>query len=57
IALEALMNLSIIHRDIKLDNVMVSTQKPLCVKLIDFGLATRTSEAEQGSSFFPVCYR
>ncbi|KAK7885965.1 hypothetical protein WMY93_025586 [Mugilogobius chulae] len=43
-ALQVLKDLSIIHCDLKMDNVMVvdHTQKPLRLKLIDFGMARRT---------------
>uniref|UniRef100_A0AAV2J1M7 Protein kinase domain-containing protein n=1 Tax=Knipowitschia caucasica TaxID=637954 RepID=A0AAV2J1M7_KNICA len=41
-ALHFLKELGIMHNDIKLDNIMLvdHLRKPLCVKLIDFGLAS-----------------
>ncbi|XP_055008869.1 homeodomain-interacting protein kinase 2-like [Boleophthalmus pectinirostris] len=58
-ALEELKKMSIIHTDVKLDNVMVVNRRkrPLEVKLIDFGLALPAEEAEVCSEFQVECYR
>ncbi|KAK7889556.1 hypothetical protein WMY93_025116 [Mugilogobius chulae] len=50
VALQALKDMSIIHADLKLDNVMVvdQSQRPLKIKLIDFGLSMYSSEAKAG---------
>ncbi|XP_028307216.1 homeodomain-interacting protein kinase 3-like [Gouania willdenowi] len=59
VALDFLKDLGIIHTDIKPDNVMVVSGKiqPLKVKLIDFGLAIRTSSMEPGLDIQPLGYR
>ncbi|XP_067435096.1 homeodomain-interacting protein kinase 1-like isoform X2 [Thunnus thynnus] len=58
-ALHALKTLKVIHSDIKLDNIMLVDREaqPLTVKLIDFGLAFRTSIAKQGGTHQATHYR
>ncbi|XP_040887771.1 homeodomain-interacting protein kinase 2-like [Toxotes jaculatrix] len=58
-ALEALKDNEVIHSDIKLDNIMLvdRSEQPLRVKLIDFGLAFETWEADQGSKHQITHYR
>ncbi|XP_068616130.1 homeodomain-interacting protein kinase 2-like [Brachionichthys hirsutus] len=57
-ALEFLKKYGLIHTDIKLDNIMtVDQQRPLRVKLIDFGLAMHRSQAELGMMIQPRLYR
>ncbi|KAK7916293.1 hypothetical protein WMY93_012054 [Mugilogobius chulae] len=58
-ALQALRDLSYIHCDLKLDNVMVvdRSQRPPQIKLIDFGMALHTSHARVGSKFLHKCNR
>ena len=58
-ALHALKTLKVIHSDIKLDNIMLVDREaqPLTVKLIDFGLAFRTSIAMQGGTHQATHYR
>ncbi|XP_072309008.1 homeodomain-interacting protein kinase 2-like [Eucyclogobius newberryi] len=58
-ALEVLKDWSIIHADIKFDNVMVvdHIQRPVQVKLIDFGLAMHASKARRGMKIQNTCYR
>ena len=49
-ALKALKKISVIHTDIKADNIMLVNRwtRPLKVKLIDFGLAMPRSKAKPG---------
>ncbi|XP_033843661.1 homeodomain-interacting protein kinase 2-like [Periophthalmus magnuspinnatus] len=58
-ALDVLKTYSIIHADVKLENVMVCdhSQRPIQVKLIDFGMALYASEARPGLLIQNVCYR
>ncbi|KAK7882855.1 hypothetical protein WMY93_029029 [Mugilogobius chulae] len=58
-ALVVLKDWSIIHSDLKLDNVMVCnrTQRPVQVKIIDLGLAFPVSKATTGMTLHHVCYR
>ncbi|XP_033824177.1 ribosomal protein S6 kinase 2 beta-like [Periophthalmus magnuspinnatus] len=58
-ALDVLKTYAIIHADLKLENIMVCdrAQRPIQVKLIDFGMALYASKAEQGLIFHHVCYR
>lgn len=59
VAFHALKSIGVIHTDVKTDNIMVVNrfQKPLRVKLIDFGLAIHVSKAKQGSLHQPTFYR
>ncbi|KAF7655857.1 hypothetical protein LDENG_00048880 [Lucifuga dentata] len=58
-ALDALKRIGVIHSDIKLDNIMLvnNQDQPYKVKLIDFGLALRTSEVKRGMIMQPIPYR
>lgn len=58
-ALDALKSIGVTHSDLKLDNIMLvdHLRQPLRVKLIDFGLAMRTSKMKRGWRFQPVEYR
>ncbi|KAK7909768.1 hypothetical protein WMY93_014452 [Mugilogobius chulae] len=58
-ALVVLKDWSIIHADLKLDNVMVynRTQRPVQVKIIDLGIAFPVSKATTGMTLHHVCYR
>ncbi|KAK7915964.1 hypothetical protein WMY93_011725 [Mugilogobius chulae] len=59
IALQVLKDMSYIHGDLKIDNVMVveRTSRPLQVKLIDFGLAMPTSRLVAGMRIHQVYLR
>ncbi|XP_028318070.1 homeodomain-interacting protein kinase 3-like [Gouania willdenowi] len=59
VALDALKGLGIIHTDIKPDNVMVVNRniQELKVKLIDFGVAMKTSSMEPCLDIQPLGYR
>ncbi|XP_041645623.1 homeodomain-interacting protein kinase 2-like [Cheilinus undulatus] len=58
VALKALRSSKVIHTDIKLDNIMfVDQTQPLRAKLIDFGLAMRSSSVRPGMMAQAVCYR
>uniref|UniRef100_A0A3Q3GUI2 Protein kinase domain-containing protein n=1 Tax=Labrus bergylta TaxID=56723 RepID=A0A3Q3GUI2_9LABR len=59
IALSHLSSIGIVHADLKPDNVMVVDrhQKPLRVKLIDFGLASRVSDCQPGMCVQTTWYR
>mmetsp|Transcript_69748 Transcript_69748/g.145764 ORF Transcript_69748/g.145764 Transcript_69748/m.145764 type:complete len:542 (-) Transcript_69748:341-1966(-) len=56
LALEFLHSRSIVHRDVKAENVLLASNPKKTgtwhVKLIDFGLATRT---ENPTCYFPIC--
>ncbi|XP_063758740.1 homeodomain-interacting protein kinase 3-like [Eleginops maclovinus] len=58
-ALDTLKGIGIIHTDIKLDNVMLKDHhlQPFSVKLIDFGLAVKTSEVWPGAVVQPLWNR
>ncbi|XP_056138876.1 homeodomain-interacting protein kinase 1-like [Lampris incognitus] len=58
-AFKALKSIGLIHTDLKLDNIMLVDQvnQPFRVKLIDFGLAVRSSEVQRGSILQPIGYR
>lgn len=58
-ALKTLWNVGVLHTDIKPDNVMLvnSKEKPLRIKLIDFGLAIFISKAKPGMLMQPIGYR
>ncbi|XP_028300730.1 homeodomain-interacting protein kinase 3-like [Gouania willdenowi] len=59
VALDALKGLGIIHTDIKPDNVMVVNRniQELKVKLIDYGVAVKTSSMEPCLEIQPLGYR
>ncbi|XP_028318060.1 serine/threonine-protein kinase prpf4B-like [Gouania willdenowi] len=59
VALDALKGLGITHADIKPDNVMVVSGniQELKVKLIDFGVAVKTSSMKPGLEIQPLGYR
>ncbi|CAJ1087229.1 hypothetical protein KUCAC02_028913 [Xyrichtys novacula] len=58
-AFDALGDIGIIYNDLKLDNVMLVNQRdqPFRVKLIDFGLSVKTSEADDGFGIPTVPFR
>uniref|UniRef100_A0A3B3BEB1 Protein kinase domain-containing protein n=1 Tax=Oryzias melastigma TaxID=30732 RepID=A0A3B3BEB1_ORYME len=59
IALQGLKNINLVHGDIKLDNIMLVNQvsEPFRVKLIDFGLAQKTSHIQTGSRMQNLLFR
>uniref|UniRef100_A0A3B3DV43 Protein kinase domain-containing protein n=1 Tax=Oryzias melastigma TaxID=30732 RepID=A0A3B3DV43_ORYME len=59
IALQGLKNINLVHGDIKLDNIMLVNQvsEPFRVKLIDFGLAQKTSHIQTGSRIQNLLFR
>ncbi|XP_028329156.1 homeodomain-interacting protein kinase 2-like [Gouania willdenowi] len=59
VALQGLVSLEVMHADIKPDNIMLANIKECAyrVKLIDFGLAIRSSGATQGLLLQPIGYR
>uniref|UniRef100_A0A8C5N9L9 Probable serine/threonine-protein kinase dyrk1 n=2 Tax=Gouania willdenowi TaxID=441366 RepID=A0A8C5N9L9_GOUWI len=59
VALQGLVSLEMMHADIKPDNIMLANIKECAyrVKLIDFGLAIRSSGARQGLLLQPIGYR
>lgn len=56
-ALDALNRVSILHADVKPDNIMLANNEDLKVKLIDFGMAFQDSEVCPGIVVQPVPYR
>lgn len=56
-ALDALNRVSILHADVKPDNIMLANNDDLKVKLIDFGMAFQDSEVCTGIVVQPVPYR
>uniref|UniRef100_A0A3P8W1R7 Protein kinase domain-containing protein n=1 Tax=Cynoglossus semilaevis TaxID=244447 RepID=A0A3P8W1R7_CYNSE len=54
VALNALKSIKMVHRDIKIDNIMLVNHQlhPFKVKLIDFGLACHVSELNRGDIFY-----
>eukprot|EP00064_Thunnus_orientalis_P011895 superscaffoldBa00001766_g11927 len=58
-ALKALKGFSLIHADLKLDNIMLvdHNRQPFRVKLIDFGLTLKRSEAKPGLHVQALWYR
>ncbi|XP_037628476.1 homeodomain-interacting protein kinase 1-like isoform X3 [Sebastes umbrosus] len=58
-ALTALRSVGLIHTDLKMDNIMLVDHKkqPFRVKLIDFGLTLRKSEAWPGQGVQPLLHR
>ncbi|XP_043991090.1 dual specificity tyrosine-phosphorylation-regulated kinase 1B-like [Gambusia affinis] len=59
VALKVLKELRVTHRDIKCDNIMLvdRVSQPLRVKLIDFGLSTRTYSMRNYVFKQPLSYR
>ncbi|MEQ2278112.1 hypothetical protein XENORESO_012767 [Xenotaenia resolanae] len=59
VALNVLKNMGVTHRDIKCDNIMLVDHvlQPLSVKLIDFGLSTRTYNLTNLRFKQPLSYR
>uniref|UniRef100_A0A3Q2QWJ9 Protein kinase domain-containing protein n=1 Tax=Fundulus heteroclitus TaxID=8078 RepID=A0A3Q2QWJ9_FUNHE len=59
VALNALKRMSVMHRDVKCDNIMLvnHTLLPLRVKLIDFGLSIRTYNMMNLKFKQPLSYR
>ncbi len=59
VALDALKGLSILHTDIKPDNIMFANKRdqPLRIKLIDFGEAIPASKVQPGMELQPIGYR
>lgn len=59
VALKVLKELRVTHRDIKCDNIMLvdRASQPLRVKLIDFGLSTRTYSMRNYVFKQPLSYR
>uniref|UniRef100_A0A3B3IN03 Protein kinase domain-containing protein n=1 Tax=Oryzias latipes TaxID=8090 RepID=A0A3B3IN03_ORYLA len=59
IALKGLKRINLVHCDIKLDNIMLVNQdsKPFRVKLIDFGLASKTKDIPTGTRLQNICFR
>lgn len=55
--MEALNRVSILHADVKPDNIMLANNDDLKVKLIDFGMAFQDSEVCTGIVVQPVPYR
>ena len=47
LALEYLVHKNIIHRDLKLSNVLISSENPILIKLCDFGLATQLEHPDE----------
>lgn len=56
-ALDALNRVSILHADVKPDNIMLANNDDLKVKLIDFGMAFQEAEVCPGIVVQPVPYR
>ncbi|XP_030277983.1 homeodomain-interacting protein kinase 3-like isoform X2 [Sparus aurata] len=58
-ALNALKSVGIIHGDLKLNNIMLvdRVRKPLELKVIDFGLAMKTSKVKRGKLVQILPYR
>uniref|UniRef100_A0A3B3H8V0 Protein kinase domain-containing protein n=1 Tax=Oryzias latipes TaxID=8090 RepID=A0A3B3H8V0_ORYLA len=59
IALKGLKSINLVHCDVKLDNIMLVNQdsKPFRVKLIDFGLASKTKDIPTGTRLQNICFR
>mmetsp|Transcript_68852 Transcript_68852/g.153664 ORF Transcript_68852/g.153664 Transcript_68852/m.153664 type:complete len:343 (-) Transcript_68852:448-1476(-) len=49
-------NHGVIHRDIKLENIMLSAEDPGAIKLIDFGLAAQMKAGADGKPVFEKLY-
>ena len=54
-ALDHIHEQNMIHRDVKLDNLLVASRSPLRVKLSDFGLTTEESMAKGYCGTLPYC--
>ena len=46
---------SIIHRDVKPDNVLISSFQPFHIKITDFGLAKKIATSSDASSYVGTC--
>lgn len=46
---------SIIHRDVKPDNVLISSFQPFHIKITDFGLAKKIATSPDASSYVGTC--
>uniref|UniRef100_A0A3P9H3B5 Protein kinase domain-containing protein n=1 Tax=Oryzias latipes TaxID=8090 RepID=A0A3P9H3B5_ORYLA len=59
ISLKGLKSINLVHCDIKLDNIMLVNQvsEPFRVKLIDFGLASKTTDIQMGTRLQNICFR
>uniref|UniRef100_A0A3P9M2R1 Protein kinase domain-containing protein n=1 Tax=Oryzias latipes TaxID=8090 RepID=A0A3P9M2R1_ORYLA len=59
ISLKGLKSINLVHCDIKLDNIMLVNQvsEPFRVKLIDFGLASKTTDIQTGTRLQNICFR
>lgn len=57
--MNALKSVGIIHGDLKLNNIMLvdRVRKPLELKVIDFGLAMKTSKVKRGKLVQILPYR
>ena len=55
-ALSFLKNISLIHGDIKPNNILISQEKPFCIKLADFGLS-QVSPVTYHIPLQTICYR
>uniref|UniRef100_A0A3B3HCT4 Protein kinase domain-containing protein n=1 Tax=Oryzias latipes TaxID=8090 RepID=A0A3B3HCT4_ORYLA len=59
ISLKGLKSINLVHCDIKLDNIILVNQvsEPFRVKLIDFGLASKTTDIQTGTRLQNICFR
>lgn len=58
-ALDFLQSVGIVHADLKPENIMIvdQEQKPVTVKIIDFGLALKNPEEHRGAVLQTLWYR